>query len=394
MEPPFYNYDTTGQRGPPVTPMTPSGSAIPPALRVRLYELFVQIEKEFEMLYVENVGLQERVDSFNSEQHLQQQQHLQQRAQQQHHQQQQQQQKRSHGRPSSEHLEPTLTPTPSSASMASLMNTMAANLPKGMSKGIYAHKIRSHTNKLRQQTNRIMSNLKGPPAINCTAPHRRFVGHKDGVWDVSISRMGLPLIGTASADHTAIVWGMNSGRPLLQYKGHSGSVNSIRFHPNKELVLTASGDSTAHIWQCAVHLFSENNTPGRMASSEDELGDTNESMEMAESFMLDDNQEDYSVLRTPLRSLAGHGGVVIAADWLPGGDHVVTGGWDRLACVWDTNTGQLLHQLTGHDDELTHTAAHPSSRLVVTSSKDSTFRLWDFRESIHSVSVFQGHQVF
>ena len=32
-------------------------------------------------------------------------------------------------------------------------------------------------------------------------------------------------------------------------------------------------------------------------------------------------------------------------------------------------------------------------RLVVTSSKDSTFRLWDFRETIHSVSVFQGHQV-
>lgn len=41
---------------------------------------------------------------------------------------------------------------------------------------------------------------------------------------------------------------------------------------------------------------------------------------------------------------------------------------------------------------MTHASAHPTSRLVVTSSKDSTFRLWDFRESIHSVSVFQGHQ--
>ena len=84
--------------------------------------------------------------------------------------------------------------------------------------------------------------------------------------------------------------------------------------------------------------------------------------------------------------------MVIAADWLPGGDHAVTAGWDRLACIWDGQTGQLVHQLAGHDDELTHTAAHPTQRLVVTSSKDSTFRLWDFRESIHSVSVFQGHQ--
>lgn len=45
----------------------------------------------------------------------------------------------------------------------------------------------------------------------------------------------------------------------------------------------------------------------------------------------------------------------------------------------------------GHDQELTNTCTHPTQRLVVTSSKDTTFRLWDFREAIHSVSVFQGH---
>ena len=35
-------------------------------------------------------------------------------------------------------------------------------------------------------------------------------------------------------------------------------------------MLTASGDGTAHIWQCAVHLTNESSS-GRMASSEDEL---------------------------------------------------------------------------------------------------------------------------
>ena len=71
------------------------------------------------------------------------------------------------------------------------------------------------------------------------------------------------LLGTASADHTAIVWGMHSGRALLQYTGHKGSVNSLRFHPSKELVLTASGDGSVHIWQCAVHLHNESSS-GRM----------------------------------------------------------------------------------------------------------------------------------
>lgn len=54
-------------------------------------------------------------------------------------------------------------------------------------------------------------------------------------------------------DHTACVWSIDTTRCLLQYHGHSGSVNSIRFHPNKDLVLTASGDASAHIWQAAVN---------------------------------------------------------------------------------------------------------------------------------------------
>ena len=48
-------------------------------------------------------------------------------------------------------------------------------------------------------------------------------------------------------------------------------------------------------------------------------------------------------------------------------------------------------QLAGHDQELTDVCAHGSTRLIVTSSHDTTFRLWDFRDAIHSVSVFQGH---
>ena len=44
-------------------------------------------------------------------------------------------------------------------------------------------------------------------------------------------------------------------------------------------------------------------------------------------------------------------------------------GWDKQACIWDTQTGELLQQLSGHDEELTHASAHPTSRLVVTSSK-------------------------
>ena len=50
-------------------------------------------------------------------------------------------------------------------------------------------------------------------------------------------------------DHTARIWCIESGVTMQQYVGHQGSVNSIRFHPNQDLALTASGDRTAHIWK-------------------------------------------------------------------------------------------------------------------------------------------------
>ena len=60
-----------------------------------------------------------------------------------------------------------------------------------------------------------------------------------------------------------------------------------------------------------------------------------------------------------------------------------------MANLYNVETGALLQALVGHDSELTHVACHPTQRLVTTCSTDSTFRLWDFREAIHSVSVFQ-----
>lgn len=305
------------------------------------------IEKEFECLYLENVALQEKLDTLTENR---------------------------------DRESVTAVDEIDGQTSARFGVTSSATSKVFSSSG----RLKSHTNKLKYQTNKIMSGLKAAQSGMSVNPIKRYHGsHKDGVWEVCVSRLGLPVIATASADQTARIWGMHSGTCLLQYTGHTGSVNSIRFHPGKELVLTCSGDGTAHIWQCAVSLHNESSS-GRVASSEDELEFVEEQYEEPSS--------QIPTLRTPLQTLSGHSGVVISGDWMSGGDQVITGGWDRLATIWDAHSGQCIQQLGGHDDELTHCATHPTQRLVVTSSKDSTFRLWDFRETIHAVSVFQGHQ--
>lgn len=71
-------------------------------------------------------------------------------------------------------------------------------------------------------------------------------------------------------DYTARIWNTETSECLLQYAGHTGSVNSLRFHPTKDLILTASGDQTVHIWQAVVnweHLVSNTNYIMRFGQS-------------------------------------------------------------------------------------------------------------------------------
>ena len=270
--------------------------------RAKLHKLFCLIEKEFETLYLENVSLQEKLDTLTE--------------------------KVDRESLGLSHCGETDTVDGTGQGEKKVSSTSAKDKVFSGS-----GRLKSRTDKLRYQTTKIMSGLKAAQSAFSVNPVKRYSEHKDGVWEVRhqmsvtshvlttlsqvcVSRLGLPVLATASADQTARVWGMHSGACLLQYHGHSGSVNSVRFHPTKELVLTCSGDGTAHIWQCAVNLHNESSS-GRVAvgSSEDEL-------EWMEDGAAEDTQSQIPTLRTPLQTLTGHSGVVISGDWVMSGDQV------------------------------------------------------------------------
>ena len=61
----------------------------------------------------------------------------------------------------------------------------------------------------------------------------------------------------------------------------------------------------------------------------------------------DEKHHEALFTRQPLLELLGHTGAVIAADWLVGGTQVVSASWDRMANVYDAETGALVNSLTG-----------------------------------------------
>lgn len=60
-----------------------------------------------------------------------------------------------------------------------------------------------------------------------------------------------------------------------------------------------------------------------------------------------DGPNECPTVRVATTTLKSHQGVVIAADWLVGGKQVVTASWDRAANLYDVETSELVHTLTG-----------------------------------------------
>ncbi|XP_060949494.1 WD repeat-containing protein 37-like [Limanda limanda] len=320
-------------------------SKLPLPLRSNLLELFGQIEREFENLYIENIELRREIDSLNER-------------------------------------------------LTGDGQTIEGGDPtKGALKTKASHSTSQLSQKLKTtykaSTSKIVSSFKATAGSRAVCQLlKEYVGHRDGIWDLSVTRTQPVVLGTASADHSALLWSIETGKCLLRYAGHAGSVNSIKFHPTEQMAITASGDQTAHIWRYMVQLPAPQPPPDVSAPCDDDpdLSDREEGEVDGEGPC------EVPTVRVPTATLKSHQGVVIAADWLVGGRQVVTASWDRAANLYEVETSELVHTLTGHDQELTHCCTHPTQRLVVTSSRDTTFRLWDFRDpSIHSVNVFQGH---
>ena len=78
------------------------------------------------------------------------------------------------------------------------------------------------------------------------------------------------------------------------------------------------------------------------------------------------------------RVLGAHAEAVSAVGWSADGKWVVSGGWDDVLKIWNTETGQA-RTLRGHTDDLTVLALSAKGERMVSASDDRTVRVWDLR---------------
>jgi eukaryotic-like serine/threonine-protein kinase len=171
--------------------------------------------------------------------------------------------------------------------------------------------------------------------------------HDFWVHSAEFSSDGLRIV-TASGDTTARVWDARTGLPLTPSLKHRGEVYSALFSPDGRQVLTASFDTTAQIW---------------------------------------DAQTGKPLFR-PLK----HEQWVFSGRYSGDGRRIVTASLDKTARIWDARTGDSQGEPLRHAAAVRTAEFSPNGRLVLTASDDGTARLWDVETRQVAVEMLHAGQ--
>ncbi len=156
--------------------------------------------------------------------------------------------------------------------------------------------------------------------------------HSGGVNSAFFNSDGT-LVVTASSDTTAAIWNSNLGRKLFVLDSHTKPVLYAQFSPDDNFVITSSADSTAILWDA--------NTGGF------------------------------------IRRFSGHTGYVLSARFGPDGSKIVTASRDKTVKVWDVNTGEIVKSFSPSNKIVKFATFDPTGNYILTADNSGIAKMWD-----------------
>ncbi|MFO1500752.1 MAG: protein kinase [Verrucomicrobiota bacterium] len=220
---------------------------------------------------------------------------------------------------------------------------------------------------------------------------------------------------TAAHDGTGRLYDLSTGQPLLEPIQHEGAIVSHELSPDGALLVTASQDGTARLWNLrmrvaeSIHFRPDEWVFGFDLTADGErlavayghysrIYDVNSGKALTEPVVAHDAtfkvrlspdqrlvaapSYDYSVRIWDAKTgaLVGPGARHAGRVWIAtfSGDSrlVASASEDRTAFVFEAATGRLLFPPLRHENDVLDVSFSPDDRLLATASVDATARLW------------------
>ena len=222
-------------------------------------------------------------------------------------------------------------------------------------------------------------------------------GHQRTVWRAVFNQAG-DVILTASADKTARLWDAVTGDQLTVLKkntqrtlqdGRDGGVKSAVFSPSGHTIVITSDDRFARLL---------NPITGEQYLMLDGHDDSVHSATYNSSGSIILTASRDSTVRLWVAStgqqrriFSGHYSAVNSAVFSPSGDTILTASSDYTARLWNRFTEQQLEVLEGHNGPVLNAVFSPSGDAILTASADNTARLWILTKGSRR-EIFKGHK--
>ena len=187
---------------------------------------------------------------------------------------------------------------------------------------------------------------------------------------------------------------------VLDPGGHTAIVAQVAFTPDGRHLVSFSHDKTIRIWD----VFT--GEPLRVLRPP--IGPARQGMLYAGAVSPDGRLLAVAGLVVPSRTesnielisldaermervLTGHSDAIFALDFSRDGRLLASGGTDRTARIWDTQTGVCRHELLGHGSAIADVAFSPDGQSLATACRDGTARIWSVANG-QTTAVLAGHR--
>ncbi len=237
---------------------------------------------------------------------------------------------------------------------------------------------------------------------------RHFTGHTGEVWCVAIAPDGRTAL-SGSADHTLILWDLETGEAIRRFSGHEDAVLSVAISPDGERALSGSDDRSVILWDLnsgrMIHRF-VGQTDTLEATTYDPQGHFGAVWGVAFSpdcgnplaagcLGISASYDEHTMIwdlasgkRIGDLSPIELEGSLFSLAVSPDGRTALLGTLDNTVGLLDLTEGESVLQLLGHTGRVQAVAFTPDGRHALSGSADGTLRLWDLQSGVERRRVY------
>ncbi|KAM7368165.1 hypothetical protein PAMP_014411 [Pampus punctatissimus] len=236
--------------------------------------------------------------------------------------------------------------------------------------------------------------------------HKRILGHLSSVYCVTFDRTGRRIF-TGSDDCLVKIWGTDDGRLLATLRGHAAEISDMAVSYENTMIAAGSCDKTIRVWclqTCAPLAVLEGHAASITSLQFSPLccGSKRYLSSTGADGTICFWQWDARTLKfgkynpPPLEDKVTKLKVTMVA-WDRHDGTVITAANNLTLKVWNSNTGNLVHVLMGHEDEVFVLEPHPfDPRILFSAGHDGNCIVWDLARGVKIRSYFnmiegQGH---